>query len=66
MLAAAVAAWSLAWIGFMLSVAETSQGVSLEVGYWSQAVSIGVVIIGTIVTVVLGRAEEQKRVATAT
>jgi hypothetical protein len=65
MLAAAVAAW-LAWIGFMLSVAETSQGVSLEVGYWSQAVSIGVVIIGTIVTVVLGRAEEQKRVATAT
>jgi hypothetical protein len=49
MLIAAVAAWSLPWIGVMLSTAQTRLDLSLEIGYWVQAVSIGVVIIGTIV-----------------
>jgi len=66
MLAAAVAAWSLPWIGFMLSVAETSVGLSLEVGYWSQAVSIGVVIIGTIVTLASARVQARKPDVAAT
>jgi hypothetical protein len=57
MLTAAVAAWSLPWIGVMLSVAQTALGLSLEVGYWVQAVSIGVVIIGTIVVMASGRAK---------
>jgi hypothetical protein len=57
MLTAAVAAWSLPWIGVMLSAAQTSVGISFEVGYWVQAVSIGVVIIGTIVVMATARAK---------
>jgi hypothetical protein len=46
-LAVATAAWSLTWIGVLLS---QSQIVGSEgVGYWSALVSLGVAIVGTIV-----------------
>ena len=57
LLIGAVAAWSLPWIGGMLTAAQTALGLSLEVGYWVQAVSIGVVIIGTIVVMASGRSK---------
>jgi hypothetical protein len=52
-LAGAVAAWSLSWIGSLLQTANIREdalpeGVSLESGFWLQAVSIGVTVIGTI------------------
>jgi hypothetical protein len=52
-LTGAVAAWSLTWIGSLLQTASlqgsgTIGGLSLEIGFWLQAVSIGVVVIGTI------------------
>ena len=59
LLIGAVASWSLTWIGVMLSFGGLS--ISLEVGYWVQAVSIGVVIIGTIVVMVSGRAKPQEQ-----
>jgi hypothetical protein len=62
LLLGAVAAWSLPWIGVMLS--WTSFGISLEVGYWVQAVSIGVVIVGTIVVMASGRAKAYEQNAT--
>jgi hypothetical protein len=64
MLIGAVAAWSLPWIGIMLSAAQTSLGISLEVGYWVQAISIGVVILGTIVVMASGRAKAYEQDAT--
>ena len=53
-LAGAVAAWSLSWIGSLLQSARlgggsaVSGGLSLEAGFWLQAVSIAVAVIGTI------------------
>jgi hypothetical protein len=52
-LAGAVMVWSLTWIASLLQSANlrgggTFTGYSLEVGFWLQAVSIGVTIIGTI------------------
>ena len=52
-LAGAVAAWSLTWIGSLLQAATLRENVltgrlSLEVGFWLQAVSVGVAVIGTI------------------
>ena len=52
-LTGAVAAWSLTWIGSLLQTASlqgsgTIGGLSLEIGFWLQAASIGVVVIGTI------------------
>jgi hypothetical protein len=47
LLVGAVAAWSLTWIGVLLRLG-TFQGASLEVGFWLQAVSIGVAVMGTI------------------
>ena len=51
-LAGAVAAWSLTWIGVLLQTANLREGaigeLSLEIGFWLQAVSIGVAVIGTI------------------
>ena len=52
-LAGAVAAWSLTWLGSLLQAANLrdnalSGRLSLEVGFWLQAVSIGVAVIGTI------------------
>jgi hypothetical protein len=47
LLVGAVVAWSLTWIGALLRLG-TLLGASLEIGFWLQAVSIGVTIIGTI------------------
>jgi len=44
--------WSLSWIGILVSV---SGGFGYEVGYWSMLVSIGVVIVGTVVVWLSGR-----------
>jgi hypothetical protein len=43
----AVAGWSLTWIGVLLRLGRFD-GYCLEIGFWLQAVSIGVVVIGTI------------------
>jgi hypothetical protein len=53
LLAGTVAAWSLTWIGSLLQAANLRENaltgrLSLEVGFWLQAVSIGVAVIGTI------------------
>ena len=54
MLAGAVSAWSLTWIGSLLQSAGLREGatipdgLTLEIGFWLQAVSIGVAVIGTI------------------
>jgi hypothetical protein len=64
MLTAAVAAWSLPWIGIILAAAQSSADLSFEVGYWVQTVSIGVVIIGTIVVMASARAKAYERDAT--
>lgn len=50
-LAGAVAAWSLTWLGSLLQAANLRENalsgrLSLEVGFWLQAVSIGVAGIG--------------------
>ena len=58
LLVGAVAAWSLTWIGVLLRLG-TFAGASWEVGFWLQAVSIGVAVIGTIL-VGLGRRSEVK------
>jgi hypothetical protein len=55
-LAGAVSAWSLTWIGSLLQSAALregaiARGLSLEAGFWLQAVSIGVAVIGTILVV---------------
>lgn len=56
-LAGAVSAWSLTWIGSLLQSAGLREGatipggLSLETGFWLQAVSIGVAVIGTILVV---------------
>jgi hypothetical protein len=54
-LAGAVAAWSLTWIGSLLQAVNLSETTprlfSLEIGFWLQAVSIGVAVIGTILVV---------------
>ena len=50
-MAAAVSVWSLTWIGLMIREATFGGGISLEWGFWVQASSIGVVVIGTIVVV---------------
>jgi len=53
-LAGAVSAWSLTWIGSLLQTANLRDattipgGLSLEAGFWLQAVGIGVTVIGTI------------------
>ena len=56
-LAGAVSAWSLTWIGSLLQTASVREGatipggLSLEAGFWLQAVGIGVTFIGTILVV---------------
>jgi hypothetical protein len=52
-LVGAVVAWSLTWIGSLLQSATLRENalsgrLSLEVGFWLQAVGIGVAVIGTI------------------
>jgi hypothetical protein len=62
-LAGAVAAWSLTWIGSLLQTVSLRNSdiaeLSLEVGFWLQAVSIGVALIGTIL-VGFGKRSEVK------
>ena len=62
-LAGAVAAWSLTWIGSLLQTANLRDdaigGLSLEIGFWLQALSIGVAVIGTIL-VGFGKRSEVK------
>jgi hypothetical protein len=53
LLVGAVSAWSLTWIGSLLQSAGLREGpligrLSLEVGFWLEAASIGVAVIGTI------------------
>jgi hypothetical protein len=55
----AVAAWSLTWIGILVQYRTFSRSISLELGFWLQAVSIGVVVIGTIL-VGFGKRSEVK------
>jgi hypothetical protein len=45
-LSGAIAAWSLTWIGILIRLGTF--GTSLDIGFWLQAVSIGVALIGTI------------------
>ena len=45
-LVGAVTAWSLTWIGILIRLGTF--GTSLDIGFWLQAVSIGVAIIGAI------------------
>src|SRR5512132_4000268 len=52
-LAGAVSAWSLTWIGSLLQSASLREatiprGLSLDAGFWLQALSICVAVIGTI------------------
>ena len=51
-LVAVTVAWSLSWVGILV---RSSAGFRYEVGYWSMLVSVGVVIVGTIVVWVSGR-----------
>ena len=53
-LAAAAVAWSLTWIGLLIDQATIGLGVTLEWGFWLQALSVGVVVIGTILAVARG------------
>jgi len=59
---AAVAAWSLTWIGLMIREATFGGFMSsrLEWGFWVQAVSIGVVLVGTIVVMATARQERNR------
>jgi hypothetical protein len=65
-LAGSVAAWSLTWIGSLLQSASLREGetipggLTLEMGFWLQAVSIGVAVIGTIL-VATRRVGDQER-----
>ncbi len=57
MLAATVVAWSLTWTGLMIREATFGGlGITLEWGFWLQALSVSVVVIGTVVVVATARA----------
>jgi hypothetical protein len=58
-LVGAVIAWSLTWIGVLVNTGTSSVDVSLEIGFWLQAVSIGVAVIGTVL-VRFGKRSEVK------
>lgn len=52
LLVGAVSAWSLTWTGFLIYTGTIGlDNLSLEIGFWLQAASIGVAIIGTILAV---------------
>jgi len=59
LLVGAVAGWSLTWIGVLLRLG-TFAGASLEVGFWLQAVSIGVAVIGTILVATRRRGAHER------
>lgn len=56
MLAATIVAWSLTWIGIMIRQATFGLGITLEWGYWVQALSVAVVVIGAILVMARARA----------
>lgn len=60
-MAAAVAVWSLTWIGLMIREATFGGGISLEWGFWVQASSIAVVVIGTIMVMTHHTSPSQRR-----
>lgn len=60
LLVGAVAAWSLTWIGVLLRLGTFA---SWEVGFWLQAVSIGVAIIGTILVATRRTRAHERRAA---
>jgi hypothetical protein len=65
LLVGAVAGWSLTWIGVLLRLGTFARA-SLEVGFWLQAASIGMAIIGTILVVTRRTgAHERSRVGTS-
>ena len=53
----AVAAWSLTWIGILWQFRTFRRLFSLQFGFWLQGVSIGVVVIGTILVRFGGRSD---------
>jgi hypothetical protein len=55
-LVATVVAWSLTWIGLMIHTATIGLGFTLEWGYWVQALSVGVMVVGSILAVASARA----------
>jgi hypothetical protein len=62
LLVGAVVAWSLTWIGVLLRLG-TFAGASWEVGFWLQAVSIGVAVIGTILVATRRRGAHERGAA---
>jgi hypothetical protein len=62
LLVGAVLAWSLTWIGALLRLG-TFLGASLEIGFWLQAVSIGMTIIGTILVATRRNGAHERGVA---
>ena len=51
LLVGAVSAWSLTWTGFLIYTGTVGVDTSLEIGFWLQAASIGIAIIGAILVV---------------
>jgi hypothetical protein len=54
-LVAVTVAWSSAWIGVLVSQSGGVAGVVYRVGYWSMLVSVGVIVVGTLLVWVSGR-----------
>ena len=54
----------MTWTGIILREATFGLGITLEWGFWVQALSVGVVVIGTIVVVATARAGAHTRDAT--
>lgn len=63
-LGGAVVAWSLTWIGAMLRLGTFLDDTSLEMGFWLQAVSIGVAVIGTLLVVTRRSGTHERGAAT--
>lgn len=59
-LSATVVAWSLTWTGLMIRDATFGLGITLEWGFWVQALSVGMVVIGTILVVAGTRAGSRR------
>jgi hypothetical protein len=56
MLVATVVAWSLTWTGLMIRQTTFRFGIAMGWGLWVQALSVGVVVIGTILAMASARA----------
>jgi hypothetical protein len=61
MLGATVVAWSLTSTGLMIRSATLGLGLTLEWGFWLQALSVGVVVTGTILAVIIAGASGVRR-----